>query len=308
MSDRDGQLADRNVSTPTIAASPPVWQLVDEVARLSGLLLQCLHHIGEAARNDRQEEALLQIATLGRLLARGGRSIEMSARYWTVDPPIEVPGFVPSVSHPEIALRLAWRTWCLASIVTGHYSGDHCPLNADQGQETFAPIPAECWPLVKGMLVGLPLKESQTLAARLHAEYVAIRPAAVSRLRQPASTVDPVHQLHRVCVQEYLGALEMCPAGWVTMDDDEKRQAVERLASSAELPQYVTLDQLAGLLRCSKSKLEKLRSRSKNPLPDPDQKGGGGKAHLWVWSHIRPWLGREFARQLPPRFPSLTPP
>jgi hypothetical protein len=68
--------------------------------------------------------------------------------------------------------------------------------------------------------------------------------------------------------------------------------------------QYVTLDQMAGLVNRSKRTLEKRKRRKNTPLPDPDVAGGGGKPDEWKWSAIRPWLEKEFGRQLPEQFPA----
>jgi hypothetical protein len=70
-----------------------------------------------------------------------------------------------------------------------------------------------------------------------------------------------------------------------------------------EAPQYVTLDQMAAHVNRSKRTLERLKTRELNPLPPPDVEGGGGRPDEWVWSKIRPWLEKEFGRQLPLRFP-----
>ncbi len=72
-------------------------------------------------------------------------------------------------------------------------------------------------------------------------------------------------------------------------------------------PQYVTLDQLAAMVRRSKRTLENWRRRQKNPMPDPDVEGGGGKPHEWIWEKIRLWLEHETCRTLPVDFPSIRP-
>jgi hypothetical protein len=68
-------------------------------------------------------------------------------------------------------------------------------------------------------------------------------------------------------------------------------------------PLYVTLDQMAAIVNRSKKTLERLKKRRQNPLPDPDAQGGGGRPDEWVWPNIRPWLEREFNKQLPVQFP-----
>ena len=71
---------------------------------------------------------------------------------------------------------------------------------------------------------------------------------------------------------------------------------------------YVTLDQMAGIVKRSKAALEAyLRDDSRNPMPTPDVVGGGGKAHEWKWDRIRPWLAKTFGRELPETFPSIRP-
>jgi hypothetical protein len=70
-----------------------------------------------------------------------------------------------------------------------------------------------------------------------------------------------------------------------------------------DAPQYVTLDQVAAYLQCSKKTLRKVL---KQPgAPTPDVKGGGGKAHKWHWDRIQPWLAKHFSRRLPEHFPHL---
>jgi len=71
-----------------------------------------------------------------------------------------------------------------------------------------------------------------------------------------------------------------------------------------DVPQHITLDQMAAMVSRSKRTLEKLIGRKKNPLPDPDIPGGGGKPNEWLWERIRPWLEGEYGRQLPETFPT----
>lgn len=65
---------------------------------------------------------------------------------------------------------------------------------------------------------------------------------------------------------------------------------------------FVTLLQAASMVNKTKSTLEKRAKTS--PMPLPDVEGGGGTAAEWKWSTIRPWLEKEFKRQLPEHFPS----
>lgn len=53
--------------------------------------------------------------------------------------------------------------------------------------------------------------------------------------------------------------------------------------------QYVTLEQMAGLLNLQKKTLERwyLEGIKKGKLPEPDVEGGGGKPHEWLWSRVR---------------------
>jgi hypothetical protein len=65
---------------------------------------------------------------------------------------------------------------------------------------------------------------------------------------------------------------------------------------------FVTLLQAASMVNKTKNTLEKRAKKS--PMPLPDVEGGGGTAAEWKWSTIRPWLEKEFKRQLPEHFPS----
>lgn len=76
-------------------------------------------------------------------------------------------------------------------------------------------------------------------------------------------------------------------------------------SAPVEAPQYVTLIQMASLVNKTKATLERRKGRPTNPLPDPDIEGGGGRADEWIYHRVRPWLEREFNRQLPERFPNL---
>jgi hypothetical protein len=73
------------------------------------------------------------------------------------------------------------------------------------------------------------------------------------------------------------------------------------------LPDYVTLGQMAAIVKRSKRTAEKWKTRERDPLPTSDIEGGGGKPDEWDWPKVRPWLERETGRTLPERFPSLRP-
>jgi len=72
----------------------------------------------------------------------------------------------------------------------------------------------------------------------------------------------------------------------------------------AEAEQYVTLDQAAAIVSRSKKTLVRRLNAKDSTMPRPDVEGGGGKADEWKWSSIRPWLEKEFGKQLPGIFPS----
>jgi hypothetical protein len=69
-----------------------------------------------------------------------------------------------------------------------------------------------------------------------------------------------------------------------------------------DVPDYVTLDQIALIVRKSKRTLENLKAKGM-PKPVNKAKRGSGKADEWVWSEIRPWLEKEFNRKLPEKYP-----
>ena len=87
--------------------------------------------------------------------------------------------------------------------------------------------------------------------------------------------------------------------------EKERRARKKKRRQLAE--QYVTLDQMAALVNRSKKTLARKVNASGSDMPDPDVQGGGGKPHEWKWSTIRPWLERQFNRQLPERFPQRFP-
>ena len=71
--------------------------------------------------------------------------------------------------------------------------------------------------------------------------------------------------------------------------------------SDAVLPQLVSLQDMATLVRKSKSTLE--RHKCQLPAPKVKVKPGSGKADLWDWAEVRPALESIFARLLPQRYP-----
>ena len=72
-------------------------------------------------------------------------------------------------------------------------------------------------------------------------------------------------------------------------------------ATTAALPDLVSLDQAAAAVHRGKRTLE--RRKTEGTLPPPASEGGGGKPDLWDWSTLRPWLEKEFGINLPQRFP-----
>lgn len=64
--------------------------------------------------------------------------------------------------------------------------------------------------------------------------------------------------------------------------------------------QYVTLDQIAAIVRRQKRSLEKYRGR----MPRPASAGGHGRPTLWAWADVRPWLEETFGLPLPDCFPA----
>ena len=84
----------------------------------------------------------------------------------------------------------------------------------------------------------------------------------------------------------------------------EDAQPTPAIADAEDrIPQYVTLDQAAGIVKRSKRTLEKKLTRRNNPLPPPDIEGGGGKANEWDWAKLRPFLEQEYGKKLPEKFP-----
>ena len=60
---------------------------------------------------------------------------------------------------------------------------------------------------------------------------------------------------------------------------------------------FVTLDQAAALVNRHKRTLENRKKAMTMPMPKV--KGGGGKPDEWLWDELRPWLEKEFGKQLP---------
>lgn len=198
-------------------------QLVDLAANQSGVLMRCLRRIGVAARDDeRGDEGVRAVREVGEFLADWGRVIEEVPRFWVAGEPVETGGFAPCVCTPELALRLAWRVWCLVSVAVSNSVAD--TLSPDEGRADLHLRVEDHWPLVRRFLLRLPLGECETLAARLHIEFVKVRAEAASRLMQPALGTRPVHQEFRPCVEEFLHALEMLPRGWVSMTEGQRLQ------------------------------------------------------------------------------------
>ncbi len=85
---------------------------------------------------------------------------------------------------------------------------------------------------------------------------------------------------------------------------------VARLAPTTDAPattmtaMYVTLDQMAAVVKKSKRTLQNYIKHERNPLPAPDKKRAPGTAHEWLWDRVRPWLQDEFACTLPTVFPA----
>lgn len=71
-----------------------------------------------------------------------------------------------------------------------------------------------------------------------------------------------------------------------------------------EVPQYVTLDQMAAI--CGyKAKRTAERWKTDGKLPMPDVEGGGGKADQWIWENVRLVLEEITGKTLPDEYPSL---
>ena len=61
---------------------------------------------------------------------------------------------------------------------------------------------------------------------------------------------------------------------------------------TAEVPDYITLTQAAGMVKKGKRTLE--RYKTKGTLPPPVVEGGAGRADLYDWAVMRPWLADTF--------------
>ncbi len=87
---------------------------------------------------------------------------------------------------------------------------------------------------------------------------------------------------------------------------DVRSRPLEAVSPPDETPlQFVTLDQMASLVNRSKDTLERRLNKKNTTMPQPDVEGGGGKPHEWRWDRIRPWLIKEFKRDLPERYPTI---
>ncbi len=111
------------------------------------------------------------------------------------------------------------------------------------------------------------------------------RLADVNSLKKPFTPADEAGVIKSIL--EYLAALK-------------KQINGDGTPSAPEC--FVTLLQAASIVNKTKSTLGK--RANKCPMPLPDVEGGRGKAAEWKWSAIRPWLEKEFKRQLPEHFPS----
>jgi hypothetical protein len=61
---------------------------------------------------------------------------------------------------------------------------------------------------------------------------------------------------------------------------------------------YIDLDGIAALVNRTKRGMEHYKRRKQDRLPNPDVEGGAGRKDEWKWSTIRPWLERNFHRNL----------
>jgi hypothetical protein len=86
-----------------------------------------------------------------------------------------------------------------------------------------------------------------------------------------------------------------------TADDPETHQ--DSGGQVWDIPQTVTLDQMASAVSRSKKTLERLKKDGTLPLPDVE--GGGGKRDEWHWVKVKPILEERFGRKLPEKFPTL---
>jgi hypothetical protein len=72
----------------------------------------------------------------------------------------------------------------------------------------------------------------------------------------------------------------------------------EARQAAAQPEWYIDLQAMATLVGLTKRGLEHYKTRQNDPIPDPDIEGGGGRKAQWKWSTARPWLERNFNRDL----------
>jgi hypothetical protein len=70
-----------------------------------------------------------------------------------------------------------------------------------------------------------------------------------------------------------------------------------------EVPDLVTLDQAAAVVRKKKRTLE--RFKTSGELPAPVGKSTEEGADMWDWKVLRPWLENQYRMRLPERYPHL---
>ncbi|RIK78506.1 MAG: hypothetical protein DCC67_11460 [Planctomycetota bacterium] len=78
--------------------------------------------------------------------------------------------------------------------------------------------------------------------------------------------------------------------------------ATDKHGTSPAVECYVTLHQMAAIVNRSKPTLKRLAA--KHSFPYPDIEGAAGKPNEWRWSAVRPFLTKEFCRELPEVFPA----
>jgi hypothetical protein len=90
----------------------------------------------------------------------------------------------------------------------------------------------------------------------------------------------------RVLLAEVEAKLEHLPASKTMLRADSAA------STAPEIPDYVTLLQVAAMMKRTKKTLE-LR-KAKRTLPPPAVEGGWGRADLYDWAVMRTWLADEF--------------